>query len=103
MTITNLEALEGLEHCSESCANPRTLERVTGKPFRPFRPFRGAKPSIGEPRMTTDPKQHEQLTAANERVALLTAELHRAEGERDRLLREQLDNTGAHDQRVCVR
>ena len=53
--------------------------------------------------MIPDPKHHEQLTAANERVAQITAELRKAEGKRDELLRPQCDNEGCHDRRAAVR
>jgi hypothetical protein len=53
--------------------------------------------------MTTDPKHHEQLTAANERIVKLTEAIRREEGRRDELLREQLDCEGCHDRRQSVR
>lgn len=47
--------------------------------------------------------QHE-LAKIESRIAWLTVELRRAEGIRDTLLRELLDNEGAHDRRpVAVR
>ena len=39
------------------------------------------------------------LTAAERKVADATAELHRAEGERDRVLSRLLDLDGCHDRR----
>ena len=45
------------------------------------------------------PNEHEQLQCVESRLAAITAEQSRLQGERDRLLREQLDNEGAHDRR----
>ena len=55
--------------------------------------------TITPDKLAADTRQ--ELTAAERRVADATAALHRAEGERDRVLSRLLDTEGAHDRR-CV-
>ena len=50
-----------------------------------------------------DTQTRKQIHDAEARVARLADELRRAEGQRDRLLREALDNEGLHDQRKSMR
>ena len=49
------------------------------------------------------PAEQRKLTEAERRIAEITAALHKAQGERDAILQQQLDHVGAHDQRYTTR
>ncbi len=47
--------------------------------------------------------EQQRLIETQERIVRLTEALRREEGQRDAILQQQLDHTGAHDQRFCQR
>ena len=47
--------------------------------------------------------EQRRLIETQRRIAELTAALHRAQGEHDKLLRERCDSEGLHDRRQSVR